>query len=226
MLLPARLPHVLLNGTTGIAVGMATDIPPHNLREVVTACVHLLDDPKATAARSARARARPRLPDRRRDHHAARRARSDLRDRQRHVRARALYAMEDGDIVITALPYQVSGARVLEQIAAQMRAKKLPMLEDLRDESDHENPTRLVLVPRSNRVDVEQLMAHLFATTDLERSYRVNLNVIGLDGRPRVLRAEDAARGVAGVPHRHGHAPARRTGSRRSTRGCTSSTAC
>ena len=141
-------------------------------------------------------------------------------------RARARYEVEDGEIVVTELPYQVSGSKVLEQIAAQMRAKKLPMVEDLRDESDHEHPTRLVITPRSNRVDVEQVMAHLFATTDLERSYRVNMNVIARDGRPRVMGLEAAARGVARVPHRHGDAPAARTGSRRSTRGCTSSTAC
>ncbi len=141
-------------------------------------------------------------------------------------RARARYEVEDGEIVITELPYQVSGAKVLEQIAAQMRAKKLPMIEDLRDESDHENPTRLVITPRSSRVDVDALMTHLFATTDLERTYRVNMNVIARDGRPRVMGLKRAARGVADVPRRHRHAPAQAPARARSTRGCTSSTAC
>ena len=187
-LLPARLPNVLLNGATGIAVGMATDIPPHNLREVAAACVRLLDDPKATVAQLLRARAGPGFPDRRRDHLAARGPGAHLRDRQRHVpRARAATRSRTARSSSRSCRYQVSGAKVLEQIAAQMRAKKLPMVEDLRDESDHEHPTRLVITPRSNRVDVEQVMAHLFATTDLERSYRVNLNVIARDGRPRVM---------------------------------------
>ena len=188
VLLPARVPNVLLNGATGIAVGMATDIPPHNLREVVTACVRLLDDPDATLARAVQARARART-----SRPAARSSRRAAEIRQIYetgngsIRARAVYEIEDGEIVITQLPYQVSGSRIQEQIAAQMQAKKLPMVEDIRDESDHEHPTRIVIVPRSNRVDIEQLMAHLFATTDLERTYRVNLNIIGLDGRPRVM---------------------------------------
>ena len=186
VLLPARLPNLLLNGATGIAVGMATDIPPHNLREVAAACVRLLEEPKTTAAEIGKLIPGPDLP-----------TGAEIitpRDELARVyatgngafRARARFEIEDGEVVVTELPYQVSGARVLEQIAVQMRAKKLPMIEDLRDESDHEHPTRLVITPRSNRVDVEQMMAHLFATTDLERSYRVNLNVIGRDGRPRV----------------------------------------
>ena len=186
-LLPARLPNVLLNGTQGIAVGMATDIPPHNLREVVAACVHLLDHPEATLRDLSRHLPGPDLP----TGAEIITPRADLRGiyakGSGSFRARAVWEAEDGEIVITALPYQVSGSRVLEQVAAQMRAKKLPMVEDLRDESDHEHPTRLVITPRSNRVDTDQLMAHLFATTDLECSYRVNLNMIGLDGRPRVM---------------------------------------
>ena len=186
-LLPARLPNVLLNGASGIAVGMATDVPPHNLREVVAASIHLLDAPKATVAELCEHIRGPDFPT------AAEliTPRADIVQMYEtgngSMRLRALYTREKGgDIVITALPYQVSGDKVLEQIAGQMRAKKLPMVEDLRDESDHENPTRLVIIPRSNRVDAGELMAHLFATTDLEKSYRVNLNMIGLDGRPRV----------------------------------------
>ncbi len=185
-LLPARVPNVLLNGTTGIAVGMATDIPPHNLREIVSACIRLLESPKATLEDLCEHVQGPDYPT---DAEIITPRDEIVKMYQTGggtVRMRACYTREDGDIIITALPHQVSGARVLEQIAAQMQAKKLPLVEDLRDESDHENPTRLVITPRSNRVDVEQLMAHLFATTDLERSYRVNMNVIGLDGRPRV----------------------------------------
>jgi topoisomerase-4 subunit A len=186
-LLPARLPNVLLNGATGIAVGMATDIPPHNLREVAAACVHLLENPDAPLRELLKHVAGPDLP----TGAEIVTSRDDLRriyeTGNGTFRARARYEVEDGEIVVTELPYQVSGSRVLEQIAAQMRAKKLPMIEDLRDESDHEHPTRLVITPRSNRVDVEQVMAHLFATSDLERTYRVNLNVIARDGRPRVL---------------------------------------
>ncbi|HTX23733.1 MAG TPA: DNA topoisomerase IV subunit A [Steroidobacteraceae bacterium] len=187
VVLPARLPNLLLNGTSGIAVGMATDIPPHNLREVAAACIHLLEDPEATTAALMRHVKGPDLP----SGAEIVSPRADLKDFYEKgvggFRARATYEIEDGNAVITAFPYQVSGARVQEQIAEQMRAKKLPMIEDLRDESDHEHPTRLVIVPRSNRVDMVEVMNHLFATTDLERSYRVNLNVIGLDGRPRVL---------------------------------------
>src|SRR5579871_4883914 len=186
-MLPARLPNLLLNGTTGIAVGMATDIPPHNLREVAAACIHLLDEPEATTAALMKFVKGPDLP----TGAEIISPRADLKEFYDKgvgaFKARATWEIEDGNVVITAFPYQVSPTRVQEQIAEQMRAKKLPMVEDLRDESDHENPTRLVLVPRSNRVDLTELMNHLFATTDLERNYRVNLNIIGLDGRPRVM---------------------------------------
>jgi topoisomerase-4 subunit A len=186
-LLPARLPNVLLNGATGIAVGMATDIPPHNLREVAAACVHLLEDPKATLAQLLAHVHGPDFPTGAEIVTPREELARLYETGNGTFRARARYEVEDGEIIVTELPYQVSGAKVLEQIAAQMRAKKLPMVEDLRDESDHEHPTRLVITPRSNRVDVEQVMAHLFATTDLERSYRVNMNVIARDGRPRVM---------------------------------------
>jgi len=185
-LLPARLPNVLLNGTTGIAVGMATDIPPHNLREVAAACIQLLDDPGSSIEQLFTHVKGPDFPT---DAEIVSSA-DDLRKMYvsggGSVKMRARYEQEDGNIVITALPYQVSGARLMEQIAAQMLAKKLPMIEDLRDESDHENPTRLVVIPKSKRIDVDAVMSHLFATTDLEKSYRVNLNMIGLDGRPKV----------------------------------------
>ena len=190
-ILPARVPHVLLNGTTGIAVGMATDIPPHNLTELIKACIYLIEKPKASVADLFKLVKGPDLPT------AAEviTPKHDLlamyESGNGSYRMRACYEMEDGEIVITALPYQVSGAKILEQIAAQMTAKKLPLVEDLRDESDHENPTRLIIVPRSNRVDVAALMSHLFATTDLEKSYRVNLNMIGLDGRPAVKNLRD-----------------------------------
>ena len=184
-LLPARLPHVLLNGAAGIAVGMATDVPPHNLREVVAACVRLLDEPQVSGGDLCDHVRGPDFP-----------TEAEIVTSREHlvamygngsgsVRMRARFERENGAIVVFALPYQVSGSKVLEQIAQQMLAKKLPMVEDLRDESDHENPTRLVIVPRSNRVDVERLMSHLFATTDLERSYRVNMTVVGLDNCPR-----------------------------------------
>ncbi len=184
--LPARLPNVLLNGATGIAVGMATDIPPHNLREVASACVRLLEEPKAGIEQLLEHIKGPDYPTEAEIITPGEEIAQIYRNGTGSVRMRASWERENGDIVVTALPYQVSGARVLEQIAQQMQAKKLPMVEDLRDESDHEHPTRLLIVPRSNRVDVEALMAHLFATTDLERSYRVNLNMIGIDGRPRV----------------------------------------
>lgn len=185
-ILPARLPHILLNGVTGIAVGMATDIPPHNAREVAQACALLLEQPQATLGEVMEHLRGPDFP-------------TDAEVITPHdeivkiyetgrgsIRMRAKYYLEDGEVVITALPHQASGAKVLEQIAAQMQAKKLPMVSDLRDESDHENPTRLIIVPRSNRVDIEQMMQHLFATTDLEKNYRVNMNMLGLDGRPQV----------------------------------------
>jgi topoisomerase IV subunit A len=185
-ILPARLPNVLLNGTTGIAVGMATDIPPHNLREVARACIHLLDEPKATVAQLCGFIPAPDFPGGGEIISTASDLQALYETGNGSVRLRAKYVLEQGNIIITALPYQSSGSKILEQIAAQMQAKKLPLLEDLRDESSHETPVRLVLMPRSNRVDVEPLMQHLFATTDLERTYRVNLNVIGADGLPAV----------------------------------------
>jgi len=185
-LLPARLPNVLLNGGSGIAVGMSTDIPPHNLREVVAACVRLLDYPKTTLAELCEHIKGPDYPTEAEIISTRDELMQLYRTGNGAVRMRARFAEEDGDIVVTALPFQVSGAKVLEHIAGQMQAKKLPMVEDLRDESDHEHPTRLVIVPRSNRVDVEGLMSHLFVTTELERTYRVNVNVIGLNGRPQV----------------------------------------
>ncbi|MCB1800453.1 MAG: DNA topoisomerase IV subunit A [Gammaproteobacteria bacterium] len=185
-MLPARLPNVLLNGATGIAVGMATDIPPHNLREVASACIRLIEAPKSTLEELCEHVPGPDFPTEAEIVTPREELRKLYRTGNGSLRMRARWHKDQGAVVITALPYQVSGARVLEQIAAQMQAKKLPWVEDLRDESDHENPTRLVIVPRSNRVDSERMMLHLFATTDLERSYRVNLNMIGLDGRPRV----------------------------------------
>lgn len=185
-LLPTRLPNVLLNGTTGIAVGMATDIPPHNLTEVVNALIHLLDNPDATLRDITQHILGPDYP----TEAEIITPKKDILDIYKtgngSLRMRAVYIVENDEIIITALPHQVSGAKVLEQIAEQMQNKKLPLVSDLRDESDHENPTRLVIVPRSNRVEIDILMAHLFATTELERSYRVNLNMIGLNGRPQV----------------------------------------
>src|SRR5580692_4221811 len=189
--LPARLPNLLLNGTTGIAVGMATDIPPHNLREVANACIHLLEEPEATTAQLMKFIKGPDLP----TGAEIISPRADLKEFYEKgvgsFKARATYVIEDGNVVVNAFPWQVSPTKVIEKIAEQMRAKKLPMVEDLRDESDHENATRLVIVPRSNRVDLDEVMQHLFATTDLERSYRVNLNIIALDGRPRVMALRD-----------------------------------
>ncbi|MGH8190276.1 MAG: DNA topoisomerase IV subunit A [Rhodanobacteraceae bacterium] len=183
--LPARLPNVLLNGSTGIAVGMATDIPPHNLREVASACIHLLDEPGASVADLCEHVRGPDFPTAAEIITPRNELMAMYATGTGSVRCRAVYTEERGNVVLTALPHQVSPAKVIEQIAGQMRAKKLPMLEDLRDESDHENPVRLVLIPRSNRVDVGAMMQHLFATTDLEKSFRVNLNMIGLDGRPQ-----------------------------------------
>jgi topoisomerase-4 subunit A len=184
--LPARLPNIILNGTTGIAVGMATDIPPHNLREVAEACIKLLDAPTTSLKEICNIIQGPDYP----TGAEIITPRAEIMDIYREgtgsIKQRAVFKMEDGDIVITALPHQTSPAKILEQIAAQMQNKKLPMVADLRDESDHEDPVRLVITPRSNRVDIDALMAHLFATTDLERNYRVNLNMIGLDGRPQV----------------------------------------
>ncbi|HGJ5873911.1 MAG TPA: DNA topoisomerase IV subunit A [Arsenophonus apicola] len=184
--LPARLPNILLNGTTGIAVGMATDIPPHNAREVASALVALLENPKADLNMLMNFIPAPDYPTEAEIISSKEDIQKIYQTGRGSIRLRAVWEMDDGNAVITALPHQVSGAKVLEQIASQMRAKKLPMVEDLRDESDHENPTRLVIVPRSNRIDLEQVMTHLFATTDLEKSYRVNLNMIGLDNRPAV----------------------------------------
>lgn len=185
-LMPARLPNVLLNGATGIAVGMASDVLPHNLKEVANACIHLLDNPNADLSDVMKHIQGPDFPTEAEIITPADAIASMYETGNGSVKMRAIYNQEKQNIVITALPYQVSGAKVIEQIAAQMQQKKLPMVEDLRDESDHEHPTRIVIIPRSNRVDVEGLMSHLFATTDLERSYRVNFNMIGLDGKPRV----------------------------------------
>lgn len=185
-ILPARLPNVLLNGGSGIAVGMATDIPPHNLREVASACIHLLESPNATVADLMTHIQGPDYPTAAEIISSREDIVSMYETGKGSMRARAVYHIESGDIVVTALPYQVSGAKVLEQIAAQMQKKKLPMVVDLRDESDHENPTRIVIVPRSNRIDTDALMLHLFASTDLERTYRVNFNMIGTNGSPQV----------------------------------------
>ncbi|MGC6388005.1 DNA topoisomerase IV subunit A [Ewingella sp. S1.OA.A_B6] len=184
--LPARLPNILLNGTTGIAVGMATDIPPHNIREVANAAIALLEKPGSTLEDLLEFVQGPDFPTEAEIITPRNEIRKIYESGKGSVRMRAVWHKEDGSAVITALPHQVSGAKVLEQIAGQMRNKKLPMVEDLRDESDHENPTRLVVVPRSNRVDLDQVMNHLFVTTDLERSYRINMNMIGLDNRPSV----------------------------------------
>ncbi len=184
--LPARLPNILLNGGSGIAVGMATDIPPHNIREVVNACIHLLEKPKASVEDLCEFIQGPDFATEAEIVTPREQIIEMYQSGNGSVRQRAGYAIENGEIVIHALPYQASGSKVLEQIAAQMQAKKLPMVSDLRDESDQENPIRLVIEPRSNRVDIDSLMWHLFATTDLEKSYRVNMNMIGLDGRPHV----------------------------------------
>ncbi len=191
VLLPARLPNILLNGTMGIAVGMATDIPPHNLREVAAACIQLLDDPDSTLETLFTHIKGPDYPTDAEIITSAEDIQKMYFSGGGSIKMRAKYELEDGNIVITALPHQVSGAKLLEQIAAQMLAKKLPMIEDLRDESDHENPTRLLVIPRSKRIDADEVMSHLFATTDLEKSYRVNMNMIGLDGRPKVKGLRD-----------------------------------
>lgn len=185
-ILPARLPNVLLNGGSGIAVGMATDIPPHNLNEVADALIHLLDKPKATLKDISKYIKGPDFP----TEAEIITPKSEIEELyttgRGSLKARATYTTEQGEIIITALPFQVSGAKILEQIAAQMQKKKLPMVVDLRDESDHENPTRIVIVPRSNRVDIDSVMSHLFSTTDLEKNYRVNFNMIGINKRPQV----------------------------------------
>ena len=186
-LLPARLPNAILNGASGIAVGMATDIPPHNIREVVSACIRLLESPRSTVEDLCEHILAPDFP----TEAEIITPKEDLVELYKtgngSLRQRAVWKQESGAIVISALPYQVSGSKVLEQIAAQINAKKLPMVSDLRDESDHEDPTRLVIEPKSNRVDIDALMSHLFATTDLEKSYRANFNLIGLDGKPKVF---------------------------------------
>lgn len=187
VVLPARLPNLLLNGTTGIAVGMSTDVPPHNLPEVASALVHLIDNPKATVAHLMKHIKGPDFP----TGGELVSPRSDIKQiyttGSGTLRLRASYRLEDGDIVIDSLPYQISGSKVLEQIATQMRNKKLPLVEDLRDESDHEEPIRLVISPKSRKVDVDELMSHLFSTTSLERTVRVNMNIVALDGRPRTF---------------------------------------
>lgn len=185
-LLPARLPNVLLNGAMGIAVGMSSDILPHNLTEVANACIELLDKPDADLSQICKHIKGPDFPTTAEIITPAKAIKELYQSGNGSIKMRAIFKQEKQDIVITALPFQVSGAKIIEQIALQMQQKKLPMIEDLRDESDHEHPTRLVIVPRSNRVDVEGLMSHLFATTDLEKSYRVNFNMIGLDGKPKV----------------------------------------
>ncbi len=190
-LLPAQLPNLLLNGTTGIAVGMSTDIPPHNLREVASALIRLLDKPETTLRGIMSHIKGPDFPTGGEIISPAAEIADIYKTGNGTLRVRAVWEREGVDIIVTELPYQSSGSKILEQIAAQMRARKLPMVEDLRDESDHENPTRLVITPRSRNVDVQGLMSHLFATTDLERTQRVNLNVIGLNGRPAVKNLKD-----------------------------------
>ena len=184
--LPARLPHILLNGTTGIAVGMATDIPPHNINEIADAAVMLLDNPKARLDDVLEIVQGPDFPTEAEIISPKSEIRKIYEQGRGSIKMRATWKQEDGEIIISALPHQSSPSKVIAQIAEQMTAKKLPMLEDIRDEADHENPIRIVLVPRSNRVDTDALMAHLFATTDLEKSYRVNMNMIGLDHKPAV----------------------------------------
>lgn len=184
--LPARLPHILLNGTTGIAVGMATDIPPHNLNEVADATIMLLDNPNATLDQLMTVLQGPDFPTEAEIISPKEDIRKIYEQGRGSIKMRAVWKKENGEIIITALPHQSSPSRVVAQIAEQMQNKKLPMVEDIRDEADHENPIRLVIVPRSNRVDTDSLMAHLFATTDLEKSYRVNMNMIGLDNKPAV----------------------------------------
>lgn len=184
--LPARLPHIMLNGITGIAVGMATDIPPHNVTEMANACVHLIEQPKAELSDLLTYVQGPDYPTDAEIITPKNEIEKIYQSGRGSIKMRAIYDIEHGEVVITALPHQASGSKILEQIAGQMQVKKLPMVVDLRDEADHENPIRIVIVPRSNRVDIDQLMQHLFATTDLEKSYRVNLNMIGLDNRPAV----------------------------------------
>ena len=184
--LPAQVPNLLLNGTSGIAVGMATDVPPHNLTEVVLACIQLLDKPSTDLDALMELLPAPDYPTYANIVSSTEEIKQLYETGHGSVKMRATYQKEDGAIVIETLPFQTSGSKVVAQIANQMRAKKLPLVDDIRDESDHENQTRLVIIPRSNRVDIDALMLHLFATTDLEKNYRVNMNVIGLDGKPQV----------------------------------------
>lgn len=184
--LPARIPNILLNGTTGIAVGMATDIPPHNLREVVKGTIALIRNPNLSDEKVAEYIPAPDLPTKAEIITPPEELLKIQSTGRGSYRMRSVYRIEKNEIVITDLPYQVSGSKVISQIADQMQAKKLPLVSDVRDESDHQNPTRLVIVLRSNRIDAEAVMSHLFATTDLESSYRVNMNMIGADGRPQV----------------------------------------
>ncbi len=186
ILFPARLPNILLNGASGIAVGMATDIPPHNLVEVAKACIHLAKYPDATIADLHNFIPAPDYPTEAEIITSKQELLKIYTNGTGSIRMRACYTNENSDIIITALPHQTSGSKIITQIAAQMMAKKLPMIEDVRDESDHENPVRLVIIPRSSRADIDSIMTHLFATTDMERSFRVNMNIIGLDGRPQV----------------------------------------
>jgi topoisomerase IV subunit A len=190
-LMPARVPNLLLNGASGIAVGMATDMPPHAIDEVISATIHLLDNSKATVEDLMQHIKGPDYPTHAEIISTPEDIRAIYETGTGSIRMRATYERENGNVVVTALPHQVSGSKIQEQVALQITAKKLPWLEDLRDESDHESPVRLVLVPRSNRVDVEAMMSHLFATTGLERTYRVNMNCIGLDGRPKVRNLRD-----------------------------------
>ena len=184
--LPAKVPNLLLNGTTGIAVGMATDMPPHNLTEVVSACIKLLEKPSTELDELMEILPAPDYPTFGDLVSSKDEIKSIYETGNGSIKLRATYTIENGNIVIGSLPYQTSGSKIIAQIAEQMRAKKLPLVDDLRDESDHENLIRIVIEPRSNRVDLDSLMSHLFATTDLERNYRVNMNIIGLDGNPRV----------------------------------------
>ncbi|HDL4679197.1 TPA: DNA topoisomerase IV subunit A [Mannheimia haemolytica] len=184
--LPARLPHILLNGTMGIAVGMATDIPPHNINELADASVMLLDNPKATLDDVLSVVQGPDYPTEAEIITPKAEIARMYEQGRGSIKMRAVWKKEEGEIVISALPHQASPSKIIEQVATQMRNKKLPMVDDIRDESDHENPIRIVIVPRSNRIDFDALMDHLFATTDLEKSYRVNMNMIGLDGKPAV----------------------------------------
>ena len=186
VVLPARLPNLLLNGTAGIAVGMSTDVPPHNLNEVASALIHLIDNPKATVGQLMKHIKGPDFPTGGELVSSVSDIKEIYTSGNGTLRLRASYKMEGSDIVITSLPHQISGAKLQEQIAAQMRSKKLPQVDDLRDESDHEDPTRLV-ISKKRGVDVDELMSHLFSTTSLERTLRVNMNIIDLAGRPRLF---------------------------------------